>query len=286
MSENKPEPRDRTPLYIAIVGALATIAAALIGVLPNMLNRGAPPPSPIAIVITATPVPTQIPIETNVPTTVPPTNVPPTNVPPSGAATAATAPLTITVEAMLPAPTVPQAVTATAPATAIPSNIITFLLVNNLPQKMEFFVDNEGQTRINSGDYEILHLLRGMHQLKQCVVGTDYTDPNNCFDRAYDLESEPDVWVMFSDSNPLLTQENVSLLVLNRAPIPQDIFIDGQLADTVPPHDFKPIFVIPGEHTIQPCAPGIHPPSGGCGKAFKNRYTAPTHFFIINGESS
>jgi hypothetical protein len=60
MSETKPpsEHKDRTALYIAIVGATATILAALIGVLPNLLNRGATPvPTPLVIVATAVPTP-------------------------------------------------------------------------------------------------------------------------------------------------------------------------------------------------------------------------------------
>lgn len=281
MSENKPEPKDRTALYIAIVGASATIVAALIGVLPNIVNRNAPPPTPL--VITTTPVPTQVSLVTSVPASAsPPTPLPPTltTAPTTVPPTLTTAPLTITREATLPAPTA----TAKPPATV--SNIITFIVVNNLPQTMEFFVDGKAATKINSGTYQPLKVPRGTHELKQCILGTDYTDPNNCFAREYDIQPNPDVWVMFSDNNPLLTHANVSLLVLNRASIPQDIYIDGQLADTVAGGDFNVILVTPGEHTIQPCAPGIVPPNGGCGKAFTNRYSMPTHFFTIDGESS
>lgn len=62
MSENnpRPEPRDRTALYIAIVGATATIIAAFITVLPNLLNRASPPPPAAPLVVTITPMPTQV----------------------------------------------------------------------------------------------------------------------------------------------------------------------------------------------------------------------------------
>lgn len=70
MSENapRPPPKDRTALYIAIVGALATVSAAFIGILPGLLNR-APAPAPTALVATANPMPTQA----AQPTTVSPT---------------------------------------------------------------------------------------------------------------------------------------------------------------------------------------------------------------------
>lgn len=56
----KKESRDRTVLYIAIIGATATVLAALIGIVPVFLNRSAPPP-------TDTPPPAAI--STNAPTT-------------------------------------------------------------------------------------------------------------------------------------------------------------------------------------------------------------------------
>ena len=52
-SPRKPEQKDRTALYVAIVGATATIIAALIGIVPLYLNRNSPPPTP-------TPAPTTV----------------------------------------------------------------------------------------------------------------------------------------------------------------------------------------------------------------------------------
>ncbi|MBI4672395.1 MAG: hypothetical protein HY741_12120 [Chloroflexi bacterium] len=46
MSEKKSEARDRTPIYIALIGATATLAAALIAIAPNFLRPSAPQPLP------------------------------------------------------------------------------------------------------------------------------------------------------------------------------------------------------------------------------------------------
>jgi hypothetical protein len=151
---------------------------------------------------------------------------------------------------------------------------------------MEFFVDNVSTTRITGGTFQPLKVPRGMHEFKQCVLGLDYTNPANCYATTYDLQPNPEVWVMYDEANPMRTEGNVSVVVLNRANIPQDIFVDNVHVETVPPADFIIVPVSVGTHTLQPCAPGFAPPSQGCGGAFTSDYSQPTHFLIINGESS
>lgn len=284
MSANKPEPKDRTALYIAIVGASATIVAALIGVLPNVLKRDTPV-TPIAIIITATPPPTSIAQATTIPTltsqptavlgtaTLQPTSAPATStsVPPTTTPTATNLPSTPPPTA-LPSPT--------------PSSIVTLLLINNLPRTMEFFIDEKSITKINSGTYQSLRVPHGKRELKQCVLGTDYNDPINCFARTYDVEPNPDVWEMFDSNNPLKTNANINLLLLNRASTPQDLIIDGQFAQTIAAGTATVITVTPGQHTLDACAVGFRPPNGACGKPVSSNYFAPTHYFIISGESS
>lgn len=274
MSEKQPPPKDRTTLYIAIVGAAATILAALIGTLPNLLPRN-DAPSPTPIVITATSAPTVV---SQAPSTAAPTQQPST--PPASATGLPTVTLPTATATLRGAGITPP------PPSPTRTNVVTFLLVNNLPRAMEFFVDGQSATKINSGSFQPIRVPRGTRELKQCVLGSDYADPNNCFSRGYDVQPNPDVWVMFDQANPLVSAANVNVLVLNRASIPQDIFIDNQISETVQPGAYAVIPVARGEHTIQPCAPGIRPPNGGCGKAFRSQYSAPTHFFTIDGESS
>lgn len=273
MSVNKPEPKDRTALYIAIVGACATIAAALIGVLPTILNR-APAPTPVAIVITASPAPTSntqatiVPTAQALPTALSSTS---TSLPPSAVPTN-----TI----------VPPTDRPTPPPLPTQSSIVTFLLINNLPRTMEFFIDGKSATKINTGTYQSLQVPHGMHELKQCIVGTDYSNPNNCFATSYDVEPNPDVWEMFDKTNPLKTDANINLLLLNRANTPQDVYVDGKLAQNITPGKVIVITIIPAHHVVQSCAAGFSPPNGACGQPVGTDYSAPTGYFIINGESS
>ncbi len=277
MSENKSAPRDRTPLYIAIVGATATILAALISQLPNLMNRSQPTPTPI--IITATP-PQTFGAQAN--------NVVPTET--SAAPTATTLPNTLAptaTETPFSPPTELRAASATPlPPSPTRSNVITLLLINNLPRAMEFFVDGQSLTTINSGAYQPLRITPGTHEFKQCVLGSDYNAPENCFAKNYSAAPNPDVWEMFDSNHPLVTGANSVLLVLNRAQSPQDFFVDNQFQETVPPNAYTALTVRNGAHFVQPCAVGTTPPAPSCGDRIQINFRFPTHYFVILGESS
>jgi hypothetical protein len=267
MSEKPPAPRDRTPLYIAIVGATATIMAALIGVLPNLTRQNSPPPTPI--VITATPAPTEV-------------------------AQATLAPATQTDISGFPTLTlIPP--TATLAATVIPTTIsptissgaeITLLLINNLPRAMDFSIDGASVTAIESGTYKALPVRRGPHEFKQCVFGADPSLPENCFSRTALVVNQPEFWEMFDNANPIPVSGDVILLVLNQAPTPQDLYLDGELAETVPAHGYAAIAVAPGKHTLQPCALQRTPESGTCGARSEFDLQKKIESFTIQSEAS
>ncbi len=243
MSEKKSEPRDRTPVYIAIVGATATVLAALITQLPNLMNR--PEVTPTPIVITATPPPTHVTQATNMSpgaTTAPSTTAP-----------------TATVEL--------RAASATpVPSSPTPDNIVTLVLVNNLPQAMEFFVDGVSVSSIDSGAYQVVPVERGRHEFKQCVHGSDTANPNNCFAKSTILNDAVDYWEMFETNSSIPPQSTLKLIVINQSSTPQDIFMDGIFAKTVNARDFIELNGPGGLHTIQPCAQGATPASGSCGE--------------------
>ncbi len=253
MSERNSQPRDRTPIYLALIAAGATLGAALIGVLPSLLNsRGG-----ASVVITATaPPPTAARAETQFP--VSPTTVVASPVPP------------------LPAPSPTPRPAADTQA--------TLLLVNNLAFDMEFFVDDQSVTTIQSGTYQPLKVIQGRHEFRQCVVGTDYTSAENCFAKEFDLQASPEVWTMFDASNPLTARGDVVLLVLNRAPIAQDVFVDAQMTRTIPPGAYAALTISTGAHSVQPCAEGTNPASGTCGARIEITASQPTDSFLIHGD--
>ncbi len=68
----KPEPLLKNPQVVAaIIGGVITLVVAIVGVLPVLLNKSAPTPQPIVLLVTATPVPA-----TDAPTVIPNTPVP------------------------------------------------------------------------------------------------------------------------------------------------------------------------------------------------------------------
>lgn len=272
MQDHKPEPRDRTPIYLALIAAVATITAALIGVLPNLVNpRSAPAP----IVITATSAPTQAALAT---ATVP---APPTNAPVSPTSAPPTPTLAPTETIISPTLTIAPPTVAPSPS---PDETVRLLLVNNLASAMEFFADDTSLTTIPSGAYQPLKVPRGRHVFKQCVVGTDYSQSGSCFEKAYELAESPDTWVMFDGAHPLTAKGDVILLVLNRASIPQDLYLDGEPSETVAAGGYAALTLSQGAHTIQPCAPGMAPPSAECGARIPLNASQPTETFLIHGE--
>lgn len=267
MSEKKSEPKDRTALYIAIVGATATVIAALIGVLPNLLRN--PPPTPV--VITAAPAATVIAQATTLPPTV-------VAVMPTATEIAPTLVLSPTI-GLSASPTPP-------PASPTPTNIVTLVLVNNLPRAMEFFVDGVSATSIDSGAYQVVPLKLGTHELKQCVYGSDTTKPENCFAKSAVLNNSLDYWEMFDAANPEPPSSPLTLLVLNQSSAPQDIYMDGIFAKTVGANTFIALRGPGGLHTIQPCPVGDNPASGKCGERRALELGKKVEIFRILGESS
>lgn len=290
MSEKNPQPKDRSNITSALIGAGAVVLTAVITsiVAPVVLRSLESSPTPI--IVTATPPPTVIAQNTSVPPTAtlePTVRVDtPTRAPTATEIIFPTAPTATTALRAASATPPPSPIPPTrVPPTPTQSNIITFLLINNLPRAMEFFVDGESLTRINSGAYQMLKIPRGTRELKQCVLGSDYSASGNCFARTYDLAPNPDVWEMFDSNNPLTTGADSVLLVLNRAAYPQDIYLDNQLVETIQGGAFVALTVSNGSHTLQTCAPNEKPPSGACGRAFQDNYRFPTHYYVILGET-
>lgn len=251
MSENQSPHKDRTALYIAIVGATATIIAALIAVSPNWFNRNS---GTTTIVITATPEATGVAQATAVPTHTPiPSTIAPTN-------------------------TVAPTATAISPT---PNNSTSLLLVNNLPRQMDFYADGVKTTSIDSGTYQVLPVPIGAHEFKQCVFGTD-----NCFAKTARLSRVIDYWEMFDTLSAGELQTTLTLLVLNQSAAPQDIYMDGIFAKRVDANNFIALTGPGGLHTLQACAAGETPASGKCGERYPLQLGKKIEIFKILGESS
>jgi hypothetical protein len=256
MSESSPQPsRDRTPIYLALIAATSTIIAALIAVLPNILNtnqRGAPPQQPTVIVVTATLAPaTEAPI-----------------------ATATTPPAATTAALGQPGATLagPSPTTDTR---------ITFLLLNNFDKNQDFYIDSNLAISVNSGQYQTLHVQPGSHELKNCLLGSDPTVKDNCFAQTANVNQNPYLWQI--DGNAPVTDQPI-LVVLNQANSPQDVFVDNSNAGTVSAHDFMAIRVPVGSHSLQPCTAGNTPASNpnACGAFTGLDAHHPVISFTIN----
>ncbi len=251
MSEKKPESKDRSAVTTALIGAGAVIVTAVISsiVAPIVLRGFESSPTPI--VITVTPPTTAVSQATSIPPT------------------ATREPTATIVQPTLEiSPTIALRVASTTPRppSPTPNNIVTLVLVNNLPNAMEFFVDGVSVTSIDSGAYQVVPIARGTRELKQCLFGSDTNNPNNCLATSAVFNNAVDYWEMFETNSSIPPQSRLKLLVLNQSSTSQEIFMDGIFAKTVDARSFIELNGPGGLHTIQPCAMGETPASGNCGE--------------------
>lgn len=259
MSEPKPESKDRTALYIAIVGATATIVAALVGILPNLLNRSAPP---TLLVITATPPLTIIAQAT---TTIPPTltNVPPTTVP-----TTTNPPPTLA----------PTATNAPSPTASVQR--IDFLVTNNRTDALDFYIDDEFQVTVPAGGYQLMRVIPGERRLTHCPRNAKPSDAaSGCETLTREVKNNPYDWEL---GGTVPAPREVLLFMLNQIDNDVDIFIDGSTKVSVNAHKMGTTQLVPGAHEIQTCLRGTNPSQGVCGTANRFELLRKVEMFLVN----
>lgn len=248
MSENKPRPetKDRTALYIAIVGATATVIAAAIGVLPNLLNR-VPAPAPTPIVVTAAPIPTEV----SQVTAIPPTTAPATVNPPT---------------ATLAEPTA--------------ASRIDFLVANNREGAFDFFIDDEYQITVPAGGYQLLRVIPGEHKLTHCPQGSKPSDANSgCESLSREVRNEPYDWQL---GGTVPARDEMLLFLLNQIDHDVDIFVNETNMVPVNAHQIGTIQVAPGIIQIQTCRRGSTPTQGVCGVAGSFEFTRKVEMYVVN----
>ena len=140
-------------------------------------------------------------------------------------------------------------------------------------------------TSIDGGAYQVLPIERGRRELKQCVFGTDPTNPDNCLAKSTIFNDAVDYWEMFETPNTVPPQSMLTLLVLNQSAVPQDIFMDGIFAKTVDARAFVELSGPGGLHTLQPCASGETPASGKCGERYPLQLSKKVEIFTILGNA-
>jgi hypothetical protein len=146
---------------------------------------------------------------------------------------------------------------------------------------MDFFIDGLHVATINSGDYAIRDVTAGPHTLKHCINGAGQNEPENCFTRTTTFSEQPELWQMFDETNPLTASAEVELLLLNQSALEQDVYIDGQFAAAIAPHDYASIRLARGEHSVEPCARGSTPPGGRCAGPYPLNVEQETESFRI-----
>jgi hypothetical protein len=120
----------------AIIGGVVTLAAAILGVLPNIINR--PPQATAVIVVTATPLPAT-PLELTA------TPLPPTDVPPSAEIVAVVPSATVVPPTATPIPPTVIPATPILPTSVPPPTILA------QPANALFIWDDVSFTAINTG---------------------------------------------------------------------------------------------------------------------------------------
>ncbi len=201
----QPERKDRTPIYIAIIGAVTTIIAAFIAISPSLLNRNTPTPTPAPtqgptvsaridfVIINSRSTPFDFYIDNEFQATIPNGGYNVLRVLP-GEHTLTDCPVGIK-----PSSNATACETATRGVSSNPydwqlkgevpasSNVLLFLL-NQVNSNQDIYVDGTSMTPVDAHQFKTTQVQPGKHTIQSCNRGIKPVAPTDACGAALDFD--------------------------------------------------------------------------------------------------